>query len=98
MDSKSCAKSALCGSRRELHTNACLLAKFGFDTAENEPCQVCPLPRFHAALVPARRGEPEAGRPAAGGLPRRERALRLDAAAGRFPHLLLVRSWEGMNF
>jgi len=23
--------------------NACLLAKIGFDTAENEPCKVCPL-------------------------------------------------------
>ena len=33
--------SALCRSRREL-SNAYLLAKFGLDTAENEPCQVCP--------------------------------------------------------
>ena len=31
-------RSALCRSRREL-SNAYLLAKFGFDTAENEPCQ-----------------------------------------------------------
>ena len=29
-------------SRREL-SNAYFLAKFGFDTAENEPCQVCPI-------------------------------------------------------
>ena len=29
-------RSAFCGSRREL-SNAYLLAKFGFDTAENEP-------------------------------------------------------------
>ena len=40
----------MCRSRREL-SNAYLLAKFGFDTAENEPCKVCPLsvyrsPRF----------------------------------------------------
>ena len=35
-------RSALCRSRREL-SNAYLLAKFGFDTAENEPCKVCPL-------------------------------------------------------
>ena len=35
-------RSALCRSRREL-SNECLLAKFGFDTAENEPCKVCPL-------------------------------------------------------
>ena len=32
-------KSALCRSRREL-SNEYLLAKFGFDTAENEPCKV----------------------------------------------------------
>ena len=33
-------RSALCRSRREL-SNAYLLAKFGFDTAENEPSKVC---------------------------------------------------------
>ena len=43
-------RSALCRSRREL-SNEYLLAKIGVDTAENEPCQVCPLsaygyPRF----------------------------------------------------
>ena len=32
-------KSALCRSRREL-SNANLLAKFGFDTAENEPIRL----------------------------------------------------------
>ena len=32
-------RSALCRSRREL-SNAYLLIKFGFDTAENEPCKV----------------------------------------------------------
>ena len=32
----------MCRSRREL-SNEYLLAKFGFDTAENEPCKVCPL-------------------------------------------------------
>ena len=26
--------------------NAYLLAKFGFDTAENEPCEVCPTERI----------------------------------------------------
>ena len=35
-------RSALCRSRREL-SNAYLLAKIGVDTAENEPCKVCPL-------------------------------------------------------
>ena len=32
-------RSAFCRSRREL-SNAYLLAKFGFDTAENEPLEV----------------------------------------------------------
>ena len=34
----------MCRSRREL-SNEYLLAKFGFDTAENEPCEVCPIER-----------------------------------------------------
>ena len=34
--------SALCRSRREL-SNAYLLVKFGFCTAENEPSKVCPI-------------------------------------------------------
>ena len=37
-------RSALCRSRREL-SNAYLLAKVGFDTAENEPSKFCPIPR-----------------------------------------------------
>ena len=45
---KTVQRSAMCRSRREL-SNAYFLAKFGLDTAENEPCQVCPIPRFHAA-------------------------------------------------
>ena len=40
-------RSALCRSRREL-SNAYFLAKFGLDTAENEPCQVCPTEPFPA--------------------------------------------------
>ena len=43
-DFRAVQRSALCRSRREL-SNAYLLAKFGFDTAENEPCKVCPLGR-----------------------------------------------------
>ena len=44
----------MCRSRREL-SNAYLLAKIGVDTAENEPCKVCPLsvyrsPRSVSAL------------------------------------------------
>ena len=41
-------RSAVCRSRREL-SNAYLLAKFGFDRAENEPCEVCRIPRFSEA-------------------------------------------------
>ena len=40
-------RSALCRSRREL-SNAYFLAKFGFDTAENEPSKVCPIERVRA--------------------------------------------------
>ena len=39
MDSRVVQWSALCRSRREL-SNEYLLAKFGFDTAENEPFEV----------------------------------------------------------
>merc|ERR1712159_588803 len=38
-ESKTVKRSALCRSRREL-SNEYLLAKIGFDTAENEPCEV----------------------------------------------------------
>ena len=37
-------RSAFCRSRREL-SNAYLLAKFRFDTAENEPSKVCNIER-----------------------------------------------------
>ena len=43
-------KSEFCRSRREL-SNEYLLAKFGFDTAENEPCKVCPLSAYGSLLV-----------------------------------------------
>ena len=43
MDSKTVQRSALCGSRR--------LAKFGFDTAENEPCKVCPLSAYKSTRL-----------------------------------------------
>ena len=54
-DSRAVQRSALCRSRREL-SNAYLLAKFGFDTFENQPCKVCPLSayrslRFYPGLV-----------------------------------------------
>ena len=40
----------MCRSRREL-SNAYLLAKFGFDTAENEPCKVCRIPPSSLPLL-----------------------------------------------
>ena len=43
-------RSALCRSRREL-SNEYLLAKFGFDTAENEPRKVCPLSVYRILLL-----------------------------------------------
>ena len=35
-----------------------LLAKFGLDTAENEPCQVCPIEQGGGRRRPGRRREP----------------------------------------
>ena len=46
-DSKAVQRSALCRSRREL-SNEYLLAKIGVDTAENEPCKVCPLSAYRS--------------------------------------------------
>ena len=37
----------MCRSRREL-SNAYLLAKIGVDTAEDEPCKVCPLSAYRS--------------------------------------------------
>ena len=37
----------MCRSRRPL-SNEYLLAKFGFDTAVNEPCEVCPLSAYRS--------------------------------------------------
>ena len=44
-------RSALCRSRREL-SNAYFVAKVGFDTAENEPCKVCPLSAYRLLQIP----------------------------------------------
>ena len=40
-------RSAFRRSRREL-SNEYLLAKIGFDTAENAPCKVCPLSAYRS--------------------------------------------------
>ena len=58
-------RSALCRSRREL-SNAYFLAKFGFDTAENEPSQVCPIGRPASASAELERAQLAAGEEAAG--------------------------------
>ena len=49
-DFRAVQRTALCRSRREL-SNAYLLAKSGFDTAENEPCQVAPIEQCSRAGV-----------------------------------------------
>ena len=49
---KAVQRSALCRSRREL-SNAYLLAKFGFVTAENEPLKVCLLSAYRSLRSPA---------------------------------------------
>ena len=43
----------MCRSRREL-SNAYLIANIGFDTAENEPCKVCPIERCSGKAGEAR--------------------------------------------
>ena len=44
-------RNALCRSRREL-SDAYLPPKFGFDTAENETCKVCPIERCSSPAEP----------------------------------------------
>ena len=44
--------SALCRSRRELSNEyLVLLAEFRFDTAEKEPCKVCPLSAYRSLII-----------------------------------------------
>ena len=75
----------MCRSRREL-SNAYLLPKFGLDTAENEPCKVCPIERAAVYSRPTRttprRGP--AARPRAGSSPGRPTARPSDAANSSF--------------
>ena len=58
MDSKAVQRRSrrepLCRSRRELSNEYLLFtlgAQFGFDTAENEPCTVCPLSAYRSLLL-----------------------------------------------
>ena len=48
-------RSAFCRSRREF-SNAYFLAKFRFDTAENEPSEGCPIEAMRGLRAPGRRG------------------------------------------
>ena len=48
--------SALCRSRREF-SNAYFLANVGFDTAEEEPCKVCPIEQRRERELRAASGE-----------------------------------------
>ena len=41
-------RRASCRSRREISNATFFFAKFGFDTAENEPCKVCPLSAYRS--------------------------------------------------
>ena len=50
-------RSAFCRSRRDL-SNAYLLAKFGFDTAENESSKVCPIERCSQPFLVAKQVAP----------------------------------------
>ena len=73
--------SLRCATRREL-SNANLVAKFGFDTAKNEPYKVCWIVRKRSTPDP-RRAFPRRGRALRVGLPRDGRravvrALRLE--------------------
>ena len=45
-----CKGVFLCRSRRE-PSNAYFVAKFGLDTAENEPCRVCPINELLGAVL-----------------------------------------------
>ena len=60
VDSKTVQRSALCRSRREF-SNEYLLAKVGIDTAENEPCKVCPISAYRSprCCCPACRSSPK---------------------------------------
>ena len=64
--------SALCRSRREL-SNAYLLAKFGFDTAETEPCKVCLLSAYRSPRLKRSRARGCNGRTAQNGVLRENR-------------------------
>ena len=79
-DFRAVQTSALCRSRREL-SNAYLLTKFGLDTAENEPCKVCPTEQCSRR---ARGGDRESSSGAGGAVPGRSQR-RAQTASPRGP-------------
>ena len=78
-DCRAVQRSALCRSRREL-SNAYFLAKFCFDTAENEPSQVC-----RPASEPPRARQPPSPRR---GSASRARSPRAEHRANRLKSLV----------
>ena len=76
-------RSALCRSRREL-SDAYLLAKFGFGTAENEPCKVCPIDfaRSSGAAVQQRASDHQSREPARTTTAFRSRVMPRECLAG----------------
>ena len=84
-DCRAVQRSALCRSRREL-SNAYLLVKFGFDTAENEPCQVCPRAQWTKT---------EARRPEGAGA--NERLLLHEVPLGLAKASLAIQIWTKRN-
>ena len=93
-------RSALCRSRREL-SNEYLFAKFGFDTAENEPCKVCPLSAYRSprSRWPYEWGVEDRGSPAY----KRRRPMQpsdfldLPVAAGHFPVVFNVSHFSHVD-
>ena len=86
-------RSALCVSRREL-SNAYFLAKFGLDTAENEPCKVCnvadsrvysSLDWLNTASTSENRYKPETARPRGGWANQTMSVERVDHRLGACP-------------
>ena len=78
----------MCRSRREL-SNAYLLAKFGFDTAENEPSKICRLDELETdAASYERTGRPRRASPRRPGSRRRPypafARLRIGSLEGSF--------------
>ena len=83
VDSKTVQRSALCRCQRE-RSNQYLLAKFGFDTAENKPSKVCRRQRIQLIRA-GRRAAPRRHGASAVDLPGPRRRGRGSAGEGGDP-------------